>query len=58
MTRRNEILRLQKQAILSGGYVAKLCKRCGWWQCIEGNNAQFKEDYCQEIRCRCNSCQE
>ncbi len=53
MSRQTEIFRLQRLAIEKGGYVAKLCQRCGWWQCTKGDRNKFEQDYSQDIRCKC-----
>jgi len=52
MSRKTETLRLQRTAIESGGYVARLCPKCKWWLC-SGNKEKFEQDYCEEIRCQC-----
>ena len=53
MTQETEILRLQAQAISTGGYIASLCSQCGWWQFNGGNKKRFEEDYHPDIRCNC-----
>ena len=53
MARKAEILRLQQAAVESGGYVARLCPKCNWWQCVGGSKERFEQDYCPDIRCKC-----
>jgi len=53
MSRTTETLRLKRIVLESGGYIAKLCPRCGWWELEGGNGENFKRDYCLDIRCKC-----
>ena len=52
MSRKTETLRLQEIALKSGGYIAKPCPKCSWWQQV-GNKDKFEQDYCPDIRCKC-----
>ena len=53
MGKLDEIIRLKRLAETSGGYIAKLCPVCHWWQCEGGNAKTFEQDYCPDIRCKC-----
>ena len=53
MSRKTEVLRLNKIAIKSGGYVVTLCPECRWWRFEAGDKVKMEQDYCEDIRCKC-----
>jgi len=53
MSRKTEMARLKKIALETGGYIAKPCPTCSWWRLEAGDKKGFEQDYCPDIRCRC-----
>ena len=54
MSRKTEIARLKRIAVVANGYIAKPCPKCSWWQLEAGNKEAFERDYCLDIRCKCS----
>jgi len=58
MSRKTETVRLNKLAIKSGGYIAKVCPKCQWWRLKGGNEVAFEATYSSGMRCSCNKVKE